>query len=246
MSIKITFDSNVWRIISSPEKFVNNPNIEIYQNIRTAYQKGKIIGYLSETTFTLEQIQRNERMAWLLNPHKISIKESSQASNNIHLNMTIGSNNNIAPAEKQIVKKHLEDAYNLGIRILPSNRICGPISPLLKEKKYYIQYSNDDEYHKYNNENGKILRELETMKFGIYALKQLGSANCSNETNTWYEGLSYISSEEKQSLPDLIAEWADVDALATSIAHGISFFCSNDIAKGAKGKGINLNNAVEF
>jgi len=237
--MKVTFDSNVWRKISSPEKFTGDPEIEIYKDIRTACETGKIIGYLSETTFTLEQIKRNERLAWLMESQQISIKESTPTPNVVQLNITIGPSNGITPVEIQMVKDHLEDAYNLGIRILHSNRIAGPISPLLKDKKYFLSFSNEDEFHKNNNENGRISRELEAMGYGIHVLKQLGKLNCTKQGENWLKGLSHLSSEEEQRVSELIAEWTDVDAVATSIAHGISFLCSNDLAKGAAGKGVN-------
>lgn len=238
MAIKVTFDSNVWRKVSSPGKFTSDPEIKLFQDIRTACELGKITGYLSETTFTLEQIKRTERLAWLLESQKVSIKESSPTPDVIQVNITIGPSNGITPGAIQMVKDHLEDAYDLGIRLLRSNRIAGPISPLLKDNKYFLSYTDDEEFHKYNNENGRVSRELEAMGFGIHILKQLGEANCITQGDHWLKGMSNLSSKEEQKVPELIAEWADVDAVSTSISHCISFFCSNDLAKGASGKGV--------
>jgi hypothetical protein len=148
-----------------------------------------------------------------------------------------------------MVKDHLEDAYGIGIRLLRSKRIAGPNSPLLSDKKYFTEYANDSKYHEFNNKNGKISRELEAMGFGIKTLKSLGEANRTNNNHGWLKGLSNLSSSDEQNVPELVAEWADTDAVATSIAHEVSFFCTNDVAKGTTGKGVNsimspINSAI--
>ncbi len=239
MTCKVTFDSNVWRQVSSPGKFADDPDIAVYQAIRAACEVGDITGFLSETTFTLEQINRDERLKWLLESQQISIKESCPAPDVVRLNMSIGPSDGTTLAEIQMVKDHLEDAYELGIRLLRSNRVAGPISPLLQDDKYFLGYADENEFHKYNNENGKISHELEKMGFGIKNLKRLGEAKCTKRYDHWLKGMSNLTSAEEQMVPELIAEWADTDAVATSIAHGVSFFCSNDIGKGASGKGVN-------
>lgn len=56
--MKITFDSNVWRKISSPEQFPNDPSYKDFKNIRKAIDEKRIIPFLCETVFTLEAIEK--------------------------------------------------------------------------------------------------------------------------------------------------------------------------------------------
>ncbi len=54
--MKIMFDSNIWRIVSTPSKFPKEKSINDFQRIREAIVTGKIDPYISETVFTIEAI----------------------------------------------------------------------------------------------------------------------------------------------------------------------------------------------
>jgi len=62
--IRITFDSNVWRIIASPENFPKEATIESFKIIRKAIDEKRITPFICETVFTLEAIRRKERMGF--------------------------------------------------------------------------------------------------------------------------------------------------------------------------------------
>lgn len=55
--MKITFDSNIWRKVASPDKFPKEPSINDIRLIKEAIDKEEIIPFLCETIFTLEAIQ---------------------------------------------------------------------------------------------------------------------------------------------------------------------------------------------
>lgn len=239
MPNRVTFDSNVWRIVASPTKFLNDPNLDSYQKLHNACRDGIIQGFLSETTFTLEQIKREDRLKWIKSIGQISIAESDVDSNQIQIRITLGPSNTVVPQITQIVQNHLDDAYMIGIRVLRSKRIAGPNSALLSNSKYFLNYSSDDEYHRYNNRNGEILRDLEAMGVGIANIKEKGKSNPSEKVDIpWFKGIASMSDSEKNEVSELVAEWADADAVATSIAHDVKYFCTNDVAKGSSGKGI--------
>lgn len=207
---RVTFDSNVWQQIASPDEFIKSPELDSYRKIHKACNAGKIQGFLSETTLTLEQIKKEDRLKW--------IQSIGQPSSNV------------VPQTKQIVQNRLDDAYNIGIRVLRSKRIGGPSSALLSGSKYFLSYSSDAEYHYYNDKSGDIARALEAMGVGI--------ANIKGKSMSLHKAIASMPSSEKIKIAELIAEWADADAVATSIAHDVKYFCTNDIAKGSSGKGI--------
>ena len=215
----VTFDSNVWRLVASPSKFPKDPSRPAYQKLHQACCSQTIQAFISETTFTLEQIPRKDRLAWLT-----SIGHTS--------------GNTIVPHVSQGVQGHLNDAYAIGIRILKSKRIGGPASSLLNNNKYFWAYPSDTDFHKYNNKNGEIARQLEGMGLGIALLKALGPPASSSPPTHWIEGIATLAASKHINIPDLIAEWADVDALATSIAHDVTYFCTKDAGQSASGKGI--------
>lgn len=239
MPHRVTFDSNVWRKVASPAKFPNDPHLDSYQKIHNACRAGIIQGFLSETTFTLEQIKREDRLKWVQSMGQVSITETDVDSNQIQIRITLGPSNTVVPQITQIVQNHLDDAFEIGIRVLRSKRIAGPNSALLSNSKYFLNYTSDDEYHRYNNRNGEIVRVLETMDIGIANIKEKGKSNTSGKVNIpWFKGIASMPDSEKNEVAELVAEWADADAVATSIAHDVKYFCTNDIAKGSSGKGI--------
>lgn len=236
---RVTFDSNVWRKVASPAKFSNDPCIASYQKINAACRSGAILGFLSETTFTLEQIKRDDRLAWLKSSANVSITESGAGANALNIQISIGPSNTVVPVIIQMVQDHLDDAYAIGIRVLRSKRIAGPNSALLKDAKYFLNYLSDAEYHRYNNKNGEVARSLEAMGVGIANIKGKGVSNPSIKSGShWADGIAALADSEKNSVAELVAEWADADAVATSVAHDVVYFCTNDVAKGSSNKGV--------
>ena len=59
--MKVTFDSNVWRVVASPEIFPKDPSISAFNIIIDSIKNGRLTGCLSETVFTLEAIQKADR-----------------------------------------------------------------------------------------------------------------------------------------------------------------------------------------
>jgi len=236
---RVTFDSNVWRQVASPLKFPNNPCPQTFQKLNAACSQGVLAGFLSETTLALEQIKRDDRLAWLKSHADVSVTESISDDGTIELNICMGPSNTVVPVVSKTVQDHLEDAYEIGIRVLRSKRIGGPISALLKDVKYFHNYPSDKEYHRYNNRSGEIGRKLESMGVGIANIKAKGAvANPAKRNNGWVDGIASLGESEKKAVAELVAEWADADAVATSVAHDVAYFCTNDVAKGSTNKGI--------
>ena len=65
--MKITFYSNVWRIIALPDTFSNESFIESFKQIRKAIDENRITPFLCETVFTLVAIKRKDRKEFFLN-----------------------------------------------------------------------------------------------------------------------------------------------------------------------------------
>lgn len=236
MTVRVTFDSNVWRHVASPQIFANDPDIAIYQKLHDACVNGLIAGYVSETTFTLEQVKRKDRLDWLTARANISVQEEITPDGGVNLSFSVGPNTDFAPTNIQIVRDHLQHAYSIGIRLLRSNRIGGPKSSLLDNDHFFLPWSDEEEFHRLNNRNGEVARDLEAEGFGIDNLKKLGEKYLEDPSQNWTSGLKNTSSNEQKRIPDLVAEWADTDAVSTSIAHNVTFFCTNDVGKGASQK----------
>lgn len=231
---RVTFDSNVWRKVVTPSKFSRDSGIVTYRKINAACSSGQIAGFISETTLTIEQIKRDDRLAWLKSAANVSVTEPIASDGSIRMSISIGSSNSVEPVVIKMVQEHLDDAYSIGIRVLRSKRIAGPSSELLKDDKYFLKYASDKEFHLYNNKNGEVMRQLENMGVGIANIKSKGVASGSH----WIDGIKALSDSEKNLIAEMVAEWADADAVAASIAHDVEYFCTNDIAKASSSKGV--------
>ena len=237
---RVTFDSNVWRKVASPSKFPKDPHLDLYRKLNDSCRTGTIQGFLSETTFTLEQIKRKERLAWLKSSTQLSTLKSTIISPNmVKIQIGIKSKKTFVPQCIQMVKNHLNDAYAIGFRVFRSKRILGPHSELLKDTKYFLNYSSETEFHRYNNKNGEIARILESMGVGIANIKYKGQEiSLGKGSGHWIDGIAMLPDSEKDKVAELVAEWADTDAIATSIAHDVEYFCTNDVGKRSSNKGV--------
>ena len=91
----VTFDSNVWRKVASPDNFPKDPLNSDYRIIRKAIDEKKIRAFLSETIFTLEAINKKDRKQFFKDykaDFKTEITEGDDGS--IKMSFTIGPNEN--------------------------------------------------------------------------------------------------------------------------------------------------------
>lgn len=240
MASKVVFDSNTWRKIASPSKFQKDTDATLHQKIHEACASASISGLLSETTFTLEQIKRDDRLDWIKSGSQISVTETTEIPGVIGIRILLAPSTSIIPANVAMVKDHLEDALKIGFKILRSKRIAGPCSPILTDDMF-VKYASDQEFHHFNDLAGEISRHIELLGVGISNIKNYGNTLTSDSVGIhWTDGIASLSGtkEEKSKVAEMVAEWADVDALSTSIAHGAEFFCTNDVATGAKNRGV--------
>ena len=240
MATKVVFDSNTWRKVASPSKFQKDADAPLYQRIHDACASAKISGLLSETTFTLEQIKREERLDWIKSGSQIAVTETTNIPGVIGIRIDLSPSTSITPANVGMVKDHLNDALAVGFKILRSKRIAGPRSPILTDSMF-VTYASDQDFHDLNNRSGAVSRDIEQLGVGITNIKDYGNSLTSDSVGIhWTDGIASLagSKEERSKVAEMIAEWADVDALSTAIAHSAEFFCTNDVATGSTNKGV--------
>lgn len=233
--MKVTFDSNTWRPIVSPEIFPNDPDIIAFKIIRQAILDGKIIPCLSETVFTLEGIKRKDRKQFFSDyKANIDIKEQVNDDGSIGLTITMGSDPTAHPGNNPYLEKHLKDALNIGFKTLKCPRIGGIINPDIE--KCYLEQDSDELKEKLDVLGG-LLREIEKKGAGIKLIKDIGDKYKGVAPN-WQEGIKKSPDSEIGNIANAIAEWADGDSVASHIAYKNDFFCTRDLAKKAGQKSI--------
>lgn len=225
--MKITFDSNVWRIIATPDKFPNEPSINEFRAIRKGIEEGKIDPYISETVFTIEAIKRVERKEIIGNKKaKIDTKVETQDSGFINMTFSVGPSKGLNFDNNPILKNHFDDAVNLGIKITRLPRIAGFINEEV-EKVIYIQ--TGDDLKNYLDKVFEVGEKIESNGAGMTHILQIGL----KYDKIWFNGIKSAPEHERGNIAKAAAEWADGDSVAVCIALGCDYFCTRDKAQKA-------------
>lgn len=236
--MRITFDSNVWRIISSPDKFPNEASIEAFKAIRKAIDEKKITPFLCETVFTLEAIQRKDRKEFF-SDYKANINNSVEEgeSGELKLSFSIGPDKTAHPGNNSYLESHLKDAIEIGFQIIKLPRIAGVVN--LDIEEHFYKHQDLSAYH---DKVFKVGREIELKEAGMFHVKELG-----NKYNAlWITGIEQAPENEAGNIAKAIAEWADGDSVACHIAVGGDYFCTRDTAKKAGDKSILSEANIEW
>ncbi len=236
--MKITFDSNVWRIISSPDKFPNEASIESFKTIRKAIDEKIITPFLCETVFTLEAIKRKDRKEFF-SDYKANINSSVEEGEGgeIKLSFSIGPDKTAHPGNNSYLETHLKDAIEIGFQIIKLPRVAGVVNPDIEE--HFYKHADLSKYHDKVFEVG---REIESKEAGMFHIKNLGEKYSTH----WMSGIEEAPENDVGNIAKAIAEWADGDSVACHIAIGGDYFCTRDVAKKAGDKSIFSEANVEW
>ena len=229
--LKVTFDSNVWRIVSSPEIFPNEPSIEVFKKINGEITVGEISPFLAETTFTLEAIRKADRKSALSSYSPVvSCSEKVLPDGTIKLSLSIGPDKSTHPRNNQCLSSHLQYALDLGFKILRCPRISGFKNPDLQEDWFVGQ--TDAEAHERQELFGSVLRDIESKGCGIFEIKSIGEKYAPNP-GKWLDGIRSAPDSESPLVAKAFAEWADGDSVSAHIAYRNDYFCTRDVGKSA-------------
>ncbi|QIT54492.1 hypothetical protein HC341_04225 [Aquisalimonas sp. 2447] len=225
--MKVTFDSNVWRIVSSPDSFPNESAIAEFRRIHDAIAQGTIEAYLAETVFTLEAVKKSGRHQFLAEyKAKVNFEEKEQPDGSLAFSIGIGPDPNAHPGNNHYLSKHWADAEKIGFKILHCTRLATAKNPDLKSE-WFIPVTHD-----IAERFGTIGRDIEAQDCGISQLKAIGQEYASSH-EPWHAGISAAPDSEEGPIAKAVAEWADGDAISAHYAYGNDYVCTRDIAKAA-------------
>lgn len=238
--MKITFDSNVWRIISTPSKFPSEPSLADFQKIRKAILNKKIDPYISETVFTIEAVQRKDRKDFFGSRKvKVSTTESVSDDGKINIGFSIGPEKGINFDNNPILKKHFEDAIELGFKITRLPRIGGLDN---EDVEPFLFKQSGDELKKFHDRAFEVGRKIEECEAGVYHISKIGKKYDSQ----WTKGLKKAPENEDGLIIKAAAEWADGDSVSVCIGLRCDYFCTRDQAKSAGEKSVFSSNNLEW
>lgn len=223
--LKVTFDSNVWRIVASPNQFPKEAGLAYFLKINESIKNGETLATLAETVFTLEAIEKSGRQKFL-SDYKQEIKTtvSELPDGTIKMSLSIGPDNNAHPGNNHYLSKHWIDAEALGFKLLNCPRVSATKNPDIKDE-WFLGITHD-----IANRFGACGREIEANGCGISQLKAIGK-KYSGPNQPWHEGIRLSPDAEEAPIAKAVAEWADGDAVAAHFAYGNDYICTRDVAK---------------
>jgi hypothetical protein len=223
--MKITFDSNTWRKVASPNNFPKEQSIDDYKIIREAINNKKIIPFISETVFTLEAIKKIDRKQFFKDYKAVQTFDISEGEDGyIKIQISIGPNKDAHPGNNDFLKEHFADAVSLGFNIIHLPRIAGITNKDIEGYKYKMDTATLTQYLDKVFEVGRRITELQA---GDYEITELAKKY---NPQAGLHGIGDAPDSENGVIAKAIAEWADGDSVASHVAIGGDYFCTNDKA----------------
>ena len=230
--MRVTFDSNVWRIVASPQIFPNEPFLKSFKTIRASICNGQLTPCIAETVFTLEALQRSDRKEFLSKyKPKIDFSEHVRQNGVIELSFTIKPNPSLHPRNTAHLSTHLQHALALGFKLLRCPRVANLKNPDIPDS-YFLSYSSLADAAQRLEKYNQCLREIEDRGCGIHHIKKIGQ-KFSPAGTLWFDGLTNMPDDKGALVSKAVAEWADGDAVAAHVGYDNDYFCTRDIGKSA-------------
>ncbi|MEH2409003.1 hypothetical protein [Nostoc sp.] len=171
--VNITFDSNVWPIVVSPnrDKFGNEQALPSFQTINLSIRNGYAKGFLAETVFTLEAVKRVDRRKFIQDYNPPFIVEEYIQGNNIGLGINIAPDKTSHPGNNTYFISDLHDALLLGFRVLPCKRFGWIKNPDLRDE--WFTKLTDAEISSYEDAFGEVVNKIKNYLCGSYEINRL-------------------------------------------------------------------------
>lgn len=225
-----SLDSNVFRKIASPESFLKDSDYPTYRKIANAISAGSLQAFACETMLNIEAIERIARVGFYSN-YEPKYKSTVIASTDSHYHgkYSIGPDFDAHPGVSDTLWRHLQDGFNLGIRIRHAPRTGLPRAPRVPDN--YFEEIKDGSFQEKNDKFCNVGHFIESKGWGIAQIKAIAST--AKRPPPWFRALAYIDDEARARVPKAIAEWADGDAVAAHIGGGSDYFCTLDFGRKA-------------
>jgi hypothetical protein len=236
--MQITFDSNTYRRIATPEVFAKDPRYTDFGKIHRALTKGIVTGYLSETILTLEGIQNAQRPSYFsASKLDINITECEDDHGAVGITIELGPRDSTHPGLHPMIADAIKSAMSVGMRFLRAPRIGMPRPVELIDAVFAIDSDAPVRQARFFD----LSRELENRGFGIAAAKRVGEAinKRLGKNDAWFSHLDQaLDANEEAALKRAVAEWADGDTVAAHYSYGNDFLCTEDVAGNSARKSV--------
>ncbi len=238
--MKVTFDSNAWQPAVRPDLFPKDPRNGDFHKINSALKSGSIEAFISETCGTLEAIGKATRSQHFgTTKGQASVKTTPIAGSAVSISSSIGPDHSQHPGLHPIMADRIRDALSLGVRLLSAPRIGMPRPPEFLEASGGpdpAKYAQMPDPGAYLECVAEVSREIESRGVGYAIIRSIAR---SIETRSGisdqplFSCLAMATDTEQSAIGKAVAEWADGDSMASHVASGADYFCTEDQGKSA-------------
>lgn len=243
--MRVTLDTNVFGPVASPILYPDAPQVAALKSIRQEIEGGNVEAFISEASLSMEGLTHADRIdvfirAWATQQYPIELPT-------------------LPPQRVEVIANTLA----LGIKVLHVPRVAlGSFYELTEEN-----WAKDDLFHIAERQNrysrfvrafpnieSDAIKKLGAELVDIHALDKhhleylatLPSWPTASEM-MWMKGLIAEFDQPKRfatqkalvkHVRELIAEWGDLDILASHYSYGNDVFCTLDSARGTGSSGI--------
>lgn len=250
----VTFDSNTLDLACRPERFRKDPRQPGLTKAKAALSNVQIKGYYSVTLLTIEAVMRRDRARVLAGTTLVSRSSEPKLIANANLSpekkAKVGEAEVIEvtttltvdepdrqPIPEEFVKR-IKAAKDLGVKVLQPVPRIGAFRYDDPTGEFYLDIGDDSMLGAWIDKAHEVGRAIESRGCGHSQVKALG-LNMSNLSDAWYQGLTNAKDiHEERAVERAFSEWADGDAIASHIAHGIEVFCTGDVGRSNAGPSV--------
>ncbi|MBS0251175.1 MAG: hypothetical protein JSR78_08935 [Proteobacteria bacterium] len=238
--MRVTFDTNTYRPVVEPHRYVNHPDHAIYVDLNQAIRDRRITPFVGEALFTIEAIRRTARVPYLASRRPLTqVTESGTAEGRIQVTVTIGPDHAQHPGLSTREIERLETALQLGFRLLAQPRIGTPRPTPVRPDLHPERFASYADINQRQNRFFEALKAIEARDVGFSIAKAIGdrARRRAGRPATWFELLEedqFFNADERKEIAAAVGEWVDGDNIAAHVAYGNEIFCTED--KAGKGR----------
>ncbi|ASZ52289.1 MULTISPECIES: hypothetical protein [Vibrio] len=226
--MKVTFDSNVWENIVSPDS--DKPSV--YESLSRDICNNVIEPYFCEIALSLESIFKSDRLSHTSTyKPKIEVVTEEFDGNHFHGVVGFGPDNDAHPGMHPALAFKYSKAVELGFKVITMTNIGTARAKEIQDKTK-VNFSSIDEFWAYADRLNECSKFIESLGCGSSSYHKL--VEHYGIKMSPYKRLAQMASKtEIKKFAASVAEWADGDSISAHYAFGNDYFCTNDQARNA-------------
>lgn len=231
--MKVTFDSNVWENIVSPDRDQSG----VYEVLHSDICNNAIKPYFCEVALSLESIFKTNRLSHTSTyKPKIEVVTEEFDGNRFHGVVGFGPDNDAHPGMHSVLKTKYLNAVAIGFKVLAMTNIGTARAKEIRDETK-IGFSSIDDFWDYADRLHECSTYIESLGCGSDTYHKLVEKY--DIKMSPYKRLAQMASKtEVKQFAASVAEWADGDSISAHYAYGNDYFCTSDQAGNAGSKSV--------